>query len=146
MRAMVAALVVWGGAVWAEDRALILANENYRDAADVDGAADLLGTAGVLTANGFRVAVAGDATSATMRARLSELLAATAPGDRVVIAIAGHFAHSGSQSFALGTEASLPDLEQAGAVGVDLGTVLYIAGLILTDITYTLVDPRVRLE
>ena len=29
---------------------------------------------------------------------------------------------------------------------VFLGSVLYIAGLILTDITYTLVDPRVRLE
>jgi len=29
---------------------------------------------------------------------------------------------------------------------VFLGSVLYIAGLILTDITYTLVDPRVRLQ
>jgi len=31
-------------------------------------------------------------------------------------------------------------------VMVYLGTVLYIAGLIMTDISYTLVDPRVRLE
>ncbi len=30
-------------------------------------------------------------------------------------------------------------------VMVFLGTVLYIIGLILTDISYTLVDPRVRL-
>ena len=29
---------------------------------------------------------------------------------------------------------------------VFLGTVLYIIGLILTDISYTLVDPRVRLK
>ena len=29
---------------------------------------------------------------------------------------------------------------------VFLGSVLYIVGLILTDISYTLVDPRVRLE
>lgn len=29
---------------------------------------------------------------------------------------------------------------------VFLGTILYIVGLILTDITYTLVDPRIRLE
>jgi peptide/nickel transport system permease protein len=29
---------------------------------------------------------------------------------------------------------------------VFLGSVLYIVGLILTDITYTLVDPRVRLN
>jgi peptide/nickel transport system permease protein len=29
---------------------------------------------------------------------------------------------------------------------VFLGTVLYIIGLILVDITYTIVDPRVRLS
>jgi peptide/nickel transport system permease protein len=29
---------------------------------------------------------------------------------------------------------------------VYLGSILYIAGLILTDISYTLVDPRVRFE
>ena len=29
---------------------------------------------------------------------------------------------------------------------VFLGSVLYIAGLILTDISYTMVDPRVRFE
>jgi peptide/nickel transport system permease protein len=29
---------------------------------------------------------------------------------------------------------------------VFLGAVLYILGLILTDISYTLVDPRVRLQ
>jgi peptide/nickel transport system permease protein len=28
---------------------------------------------------------------------------------------------------------------------VFLGSVLYIAGLVLTDISYTMVDPRVRL-
>ena len=29
---------------------------------------------------------------------------------------------------------------------VFIGSVFYIAGLILTDISYTLVDPRIRLE
>jgi peptide/nickel transport system permease protein len=29
---------------------------------------------------------------------------------------------------------------------VYLGSILYIAGLILTDISYTLVDPRIRFE
>ncbi|HKF96433.1 MAG TPA: ABC transporter permease subunit, partial [Gammaproteobacteria bacterium] len=29
---------------------------------------------------------------------------------------------------------------------VFLGSLLYIVGLILTDISYTLVDPRIRLE
>jgi peptide/nickel transport system permease protein len=31
-------------------------------------------------------------------------------------------------------------------VMVFLGSLLYIVGLILTDISYTLVDPRIRLE
>ena len=128
MRGLVAALMVWGSVAGAEDRALILANENYRDAADVDGAADLLQAAEVLKANGFRTASATDATSAVMRGRLSDLLATLAPGDRVVIAIAGHFAHAGTESFALGTEATLPDLALAGGVGVSLATVLDIAG------------------
>ena len=128
MRWMVAALTVWAGAAVAEDRALILANENYSDAADVDGAADLLGVANALTENGFRVVSAGDAQSQVMRARLSDLLVALAPGDRVVIAVAGHFAHSGAETFILGTESTLPDLAQAGAVGVSLSTILQIAG------------------
>jgi peptide/nickel transport system permease protein len=29
---------------------------------------------------------------------------------------------------------------------VSLGSFLYVVGLLLTDISYTLVDPRVRLE
>ena len=29
---------------------------------------------------------------------------------------------------------------------VFLGSVLYVAGLLMTDISYTLVDPRVRIE
>lgn len=128
MRWMMAALTVWAGAAVAEDRALILANENYRDAADVDGAADVLAVADTLTANGFRVTAAGDATALVMRARLSDLLRDLAPGDHVVIAIAGHFAHSGTQTFALGTDATLPDLAQAGGVGVSLATILDVAG------------------
>ena len=128
MRWMMAALTVWAGAAVAEDRALILANENYSDAADVDGAADVLQVAEVLTANGFRVTAEGDATTRVMRARLSDLLLDLAPGDRVVIAVAGHFARSGTETFALGTESTLPDLAQAGGVGISLATILDIAG------------------
>jgi peptidoglycan hydrolase-like protein with peptidoglycan-binding domain len=128
MRAIMVALAVWGGAALAEDRVLILANENYRDAADVDGAADLLAAGPALAAAGFRLAAESDATAATMRLRLSQMLAALAPGDRVVIALAGHFAHGPTQTYALGTEATLPDLAQVGGVAVPLSTVLDIAG------------------
>ncbi|MGQ0565318.1 MAG: peptidoglycan-binding domain-containing protein [Gemmobacter sp.] len=130
MRWMVAVLGLSAGAAMAEDRALILANENYRDAADVDGAADVLATGPALTAGGFVVVTAADAATATMRARLSDLLLALSPGDRVVIAAAGHFARTGAETIFLGTEATLPDAAQAGGVGISVATLLDIAAMV----------------
>ncbi len=131
MRALVLGLAVWGGAVAtvaaAEDRVLILANENYRDAADVAGAADVAAAADALTAGGFTVAVATDLAAPAMRQALSDLLVALEPGDRVVIVLAGHFAQGGAETWVLGTEASLPDLALAGGVGLSVDTVLAVA-------------------
>ena len=49
---------------------------------------------------------------------------------------------------ALAVKGGLIDAQDFGVVRAMtyLGSVLFIAGLILTDISYTLVDPRVRLE
>lgn len=127
MRAWVLGLAVWGGAAFAEDRVLILANGNYRDAADVAGAAEVAAAADALTAAGFTVSVASDLAAPAMRQALSDLLVELEPGDRVVIAVAGHFAHGGTETWALGTEASLPDLAQAGGVGLSVASVLAVA-------------------
>jgi peptidoglycan hydrolase-like protein with peptidoglycan-binding domain len=124
---MVLGLAVWGGMAAAEDRVLILANENYRDAADIAGAADVAGAAQALTAAGFAVTVGRDLAAPAMRQALSDLLVGLEPGDRVVIALAGHFAKGGAETWALGTEASLPDLAQAGGVGLSVATVLAVA-------------------
>jgi peptidoglycan hydrolase-like protein with peptidoglycan-binding domain len=127
MRAWTVGLALWAGVACAEDRVLILANENYRDAADVSGAADVAGAADALTAAGFSVTVAGDLAAPALRQALSDLLVALEPDDRAVIVVAGHFAHGGAETWALGTEASLPDLALAGGVGLSVNTVLAVA-------------------
>lgn len=127
MRWMAVAASVWAGVAGAEDRVLILGNENYRDAADISGAADVLDTAETLSAAGFQVTTASDLAAPAMRQRLSDLLVAIEPGDRVVIVLAGHFAQGGAETWLLGIEASLPDLALAGGVGVSLATVLDVA-------------------
>ena len=128
MRWIAAILTLWAGVAAAEDRVLILANENYRDAADLSGASDVLAAATALTANGFQVVAEGDLTTVRMRSLLSDLLLDLAPGDHLVLIVAGHFAQSPSETFAIGTEASLPDLAQVGGVGVSLATILDVAG------------------
>lgn len=129
MRWIGALLAIWAGVACAEDRALILANENYRDAADIAGASAVLAAAEALRASGFLVTAEGDMTTPTMRARLSEFVAASAPGDRLVLIVAGHLARSGGESWLLGTEASQPDLAQVGGVAVSLSTILDVAAL-----------------
>lgn len=127
MRAWVLGVALCAGAANAADRALVLANENYLDAADIAGAAEVLETAEALRANGFTVTAGGDLATATMRSRLSAYLADLAPGDRVLIVVAGHFARAGTETWVLGNEASAPDLAQVGGVGVSLSTILAIA-------------------
>lgn len=127
MRGWVLGMALCAGAANAADRALILANENYLDAADIAGAAEVLEAAEALRAGGFTVTEGGDLATATMRTRLSAYLASVTPGDRVLIVIAGHFARAGTETWVLGTEASAPDLAQVGGVGVSLSTILAIA-------------------
>lgn len=127
MKAWVLGLALCAGTAQAADRALVLANENYLDAADIGGAADVLDAAGALSAGGFDVTAGGDLATAAMRARLSDWLAGLAPGDRVLIVVAGHFARSGTETWVLGTEASAPDVAQVGGVGLSLATILAVA-------------------
>jgi peptidoglycan hydrolase-like protein with peptidoglycan-binding domain len=129
MRLGLAALVVvLAGAAAADDRALVVANQNYADAEDLAGAADVAAAAPFLTAAGFLTVSGSDLASRDLRARLSLLLQSVGPRDRVVILLAGHFAQSDSETWFLGTEAAVPDLATVGAVGIGLGTVLEIAG------------------
>lgn len=115
-----------GGAA-AADRALVLANADYALAADLPGAAAATRAVPLLQAGGFAVVAATDLDTAGLRGRLSEMLGQLAPGDRLVILLAGHFVTSGAETWFLGTEAARPDLATAGAAGISLATVLRLA-------------------
>lgn len=116
-----------GGSALAEDRALVIGNQNYADAADVTqaDAAALAGSA--LDVAGFAVLSGADVPVVKMRALLSQVLLESIEDGRLVILLSGHFAQSGSETWFLGTDASVPDLAQIGAQGVSLATVLDIA-------------------
>lgn len=127
MRAILFSLAMMAGAAQAEDRALILANGNYVDAADITGARAAMQAAPVLRAEGFLTLAAADQPVAGLRARLSDLLRDLAPGDRLVIVLAGHFVQAGGETWVLGTDASVPDLATVGAQGLSVATVLRVA-------------------
>ncbi len=111
----------------AEDQALILANSDYRAAADVAAAARLMGAERPLRAAGFSVISGANLPVEGLREALSELLDRRDGADRLVILLAGHFARSGSDTWYLGTEARDVDLASIGAEGLALSTVLEIA-------------------
>ncbi len=113
--------------LWAEDRALVIGNQNYGDAADITGAdAAQLATRSLQTA-GFTVIEGRDLTTEDIRARLGQALLEGVEDGRLVILLVGHFARSGSQTWFLGTDASAPDLVTVGAQGIALATVLDVA-------------------
>jgi len=119
--------VLLGGAAVAEDRALVIGNQNYADAADVTGADAAKLAARSLQTAGFTVITGADLTVADLRARLSRMLLEGVEPGRLVILLSGHFAQSDSQTWFLGTDASAPDLVTVGAQGVPLASVLDVA-------------------
>lgn len=119
--------VVFAGQAGAEDRALVIGNQNYANAADVTDADAAALAARSLTTGGFTVIEASDATVADLRAKLSQALLEGVGEGRLVILLSGHFAQSDSQTWYLGTDASAPDLVTAAAQGVSVATVLDVA-------------------
>lgn len=114
--------------VRAEDRALLIGNENYADGADVSGAASLLGAETALNGAGFRVTSGSDLDTPALRQLFSDLLAEPAADGRLILALSGHFAQSAHETWYLASDAAAPDLATVGAVGLSLATVLEIAG------------------
>jgi peptidoglycan hydrolase-like protein with peptidoglycan-binding domain len=113
--------------VWAEDRALLIGNETYAEAARIPGAAAIPDAVPALRTAGFRVLAAQDQTADDMRGLLSGLLAESVGDGRLVILLAGHFAQSGGQTWFLGTETDTPDMATVAAEGIDLNDILALA-------------------
>ena len=122
-----ALVVCLAGPVAAQDAALVIGNEIYRNAANISAANDALEAADALETAGFRVRKGGDLNLAQMRELARAHYGDTVAPGRSVILLAGHFAHHGGATWFLGTEANAPGLADADAAGIPLGTVLEMA-------------------
>ncbi len=111
----------------APDRALIVGNENYSDGADITEADAALEAAEPLQAAGFAVTTGQDMQAPEVRGLLSPLLRDLPEAGRLVIVLSGHFVQAESDTWYLGTEASMPDLATVDGVGISVSTVLEIA-------------------
>ena len=124
--AAVAILAAWPA--WARDVALVIGNENYRRAPDVNSAEDAADAGAALEALGFDVHEGRDLDAAGLRRALAGFHADAQDADRLVILVAGHFAHAGAQGWLLGTEADRPSLGSVDGAGLPVATILSIAG------------------
>lgn len=125
--ALAIALGLLAGQGWAQDAALVIGNENYRNADDIRAADDSRQAAEALEKAGFRLRLGSDMTTDRMRALLAQHLSDMPGPGRSVILLAGHFAHSGGRTWLLGAEADRPDLANIDAQALSLDTVLRIA-------------------
>ncbi|MCC6008379.1 MAG: peptidoglycan-binding protein [Rhodobacteraceae bacterium] len=119
------------GSLLAQDAprpALLIGNAEYRAAPAARGAARLALAVPGLRGAGFDVTLVRDASAQDMRGALSTLLRQAAGAERLLVALSGHFVHSGRETWFLGIEADTPDLVEAAATGVALSTLLEIAG------------------
>ncbi len=124
---MVMAAVIAAGPALAQDAALVIGNENYRNARDISAADDAMDAAEALERAGFAVRKGSDLTAATMRDLLAEHYGDTEQPGRSVILLAGHFVHSGDETWLLGVQTDRPTLASVDGAGMSLATVLRIA-------------------
>lgn len=110
----------------ADTRALVIGNEDYAAADRVPGAADAMAAADALAEAGFEVIAGRDLEAGAMRAHLSELIE-SAPSERLVIVLSGHFAASPQASWFLGTEAERPSIATVDGAGMQISAVLGVA-------------------
>lgn len=117
------ALLLAASPALAENRGIVVSNQNYRNAPAVAGA-DGSAAALAMKAAGFRTVSGQDLMIGDLRKALADLLRPDdTPGARIVL-LSGHFLHGGSDSWYMGTDADKPDLVGAASQGVPLSMVM----------------------
>ena len=127
MAALAFALPALVGPAHATDRALVIGNADYTGGADIPGAKKAREAAAALRDAGFTVISGNGQQTGDMRRALSDLLVSLRQGDRMVILLEGHFAHSARTSWFAGVDMSGPDLATIGGMGVSVQAVLDVA-------------------
>ncbi|WP_284263472.1 peptidoglycan-binding protein [Roseicyclus amphidinii] len=131
MRALIPALIPFALALGAAtqagaDTALLIANDRYGAAQNLNGGDEILSLEGPLDRAGFDVIVVENGTAEALRAAVSALLEAE-ESERVLVALSGHLLHSAVGTWLLGTDAERPDLATVGAEGIALDVLFEIA-------------------
>ncbi|SPH24182.1 hypothetical protein DEA8626_03231 [Defluviimonas aquaemixtae] len=112
---------------FAQDAALVIGNENYRNASDISRADNALDAVDALETAGFATVKGSDLPAEQLRELLAQHYDGTEEPGRSLILAAGHFVHAGKETWLLGTDADEPSLATVDAAGIPLSTLLAIA-------------------
>lgn len=113
-------VLLLAGAAAAEDLAVIVRNEAYRDVRDAETGIDLARLSGALGDKGFAVETIENATAADLQARFFRIRTAMEEADRLILVIAGHVVTNGRDAWLLGTDAGRVSVFDAGSEGLPL--------------------------
>ena len=133
MRRLIPVLLLWflGVQAHASNLALVIGNQDYESLGTARGAAVVAAAGEALEDMGFRVFSGEGLSTEEIRAQLSgmheDILRDGA--ERVVVVLAGHFGHSRSGGWFMGSEAEAQGLALADGQGLRLDIVLEIAAL-----------------
>lgn len=120
------ALTIMAMPVFAEDAALILGVERYRNLDRFVGGAAVAGAAPELEAAGYAVDAISNQSAAEMRKLLNQFQARSADAERLVVAMSGRFATDGSRTWLLSVNAPEPTLFDIEQEGLSVESVLQV--------------------
>lgn len=128
MRVLMILLIsfVWARALWADDLAFVVANENYRNLSDARGADEAVGAARVFAQLGFKTVTAAEANAESLAQSVDQFIALAPEADRVVVVLSGRFVQSGQEAWLLPVDIEQPDLGTVPRQGLALSTVLTV--------------------
>ncbi|WP_299751621.1 peptidoglycan-binding protein [uncultured Boseongicola sp.] len=112
--------------VWADGAALMIGNEDYAGLNDLRRGDEVTGPASAFERQGFEVFSVRDAEGRDLVEALSAFEAAASDSDRLLVVLAGRFAHSATDTYFLPTDARPGALTDVAATAIPLSQILAI--------------------
>jgi hypothetical protein len=120
------ALTIMALPVFAEDAALILGVERYRNLDRFVGGAAVTGAVPELEGAGYAVDALSNQSAAEMRKMLNRFEARSADAERLVVVMSGRFATDGTRTWLLSANAAEPTLFDVEQEGLSVESVLQV--------------------
>jgi peptidoglycan hydrolase-like protein with peptidoglycan-binding domain len=125
---------------WAENLAVIVANEFYRNQPRVNLTRSILNLERDFRDSGFQVVVVRNQDSNAVRNDFLPVAQRMLAADRLAIVVSGHVVSTRTESWLLTTDAGQPDLFSVTQSGLSIGTLLEIAALKQGDALVAIAD------